>query len=61
MFALSIRIYNGGTDVAAETKYAMEWQGIETSELEHTVIINRCDFMGLCGYKAYDYLCYEIF
>ena len=26
--------YNGGTDVAAETKYALGWQGIETSELE---------------------------
>ena len=35
MFALNIRIDNGGTDVAAGTKYVVRWQGMKTSELEH--------------------------
>ena len=39
-FACSLQILestmvNGGTDVAAGTKYVVRWQGMKTSELEH--------------------------
>ena len=34
MLASKIRIDNGGTDVAAGTKYVVWRQGMETSELE---------------------------
>ena len=34
MYALNIRIENGGSDMAAGTKYALGWQGTETRELE---------------------------
>ena len=53
MLASNIRIEHGGTDVAAVTKYVVRWQGMKTSELEHR---KQMPFIGLCGYKAYDYL-----
>jgi hypothetical protein len=34
MYALNIRIENGGSDMAAETKYTLGWQGMEKTELE---------------------------
>jgi hypothetical protein len=57
MISSNIRIDNGGTDVAAGTKYEVRWKGMKTSELEHR---KQMPFIGLCGYKAYDYLRYEI-
>ena len=34
MLTSNIRIENGGTDVAAGTKHALRWHGIETRDFE---------------------------
>ena len=60
MLTSNIRIENGGTDVATGTKYALRWHGIESLKQENSDPTNGCHFIGLCGYKAYDNLYYEI-
>jgi hypothetical protein len=57
-FALKVRIENGGTDVAAGTKYALRCKIMETSDSKTA---NRCSIIGLCDYRAHDHLCYEIY
>jgi hypothetical protein len=52
MCALKVRIENGGTDVAAGTKYTLRWQGMETCDYEDRKQMQSYRVMWLQGLRS---------